>query len=670
MSAVCGGEDTADAVLSDVEEDEDPNSIVIPSPSQEDVSVERFRELVGELERERALRQAAEDSKSELQDKFLRLKSLAHEAIKKRDECGKQRDQAVKEKQETLLINNEVIKQRDEVARQLGEAAKTRDGLQSEMDNSRHMLVSGIEKISGKVSNFKNFAAAGLPRSQKYSGFPAVAYGVIKRTNEIVEELVRQIDATAKSRNEAREQIEQRNYEIAIEVSELEAAINRLKEELENKSSTVESLEKAVAETHGKLADVERQMFEKTEYDEKLKKVEMGRESLRPLMVDQLNLVAQIHDQLYSVIKIVDSNHSDSDLSESLFLPQHTDMEENLRASLAGMESINQLARIVAEKTKDWTDEKINEVKKLNQTVNRSNKEKEQISSLLRSALSKRMTSDSASRTDELFQAAENGLLESGIEFKFNKVIAASHETNGPLNADEDCIYPDVHESQSCIQAGALENIVKASQLEIIELQHTVEGLRAESSLLKEHIESQAKELTHRLQKIEELEEKERVANESVEGLMMDIAASEEEIMRWKVAAEDEAAAGRAVEQEVMVQLSALKQELEEARQSMSESEKKLKFKEETAAAAMAAREAAEKSLRLADTRASRLRYRVEELTRQIEEFETREDSRGRNTPRYACWPWQWLGLDFVGTSRPEIQQQTSNEMELSEPLL
>ncbi|KAL5718343.1 26S proteasome non-ATPase regulatory subunit 2 A [Ranunculus cassubicifolius] len=47
-----------------------------------------------------------------------------------------------------------------------------------------------------------------------------------------------------------------------------------------------------------------------------------------------------------------------------------------------------------------------------------------------------------------------------------------------------------------------------------------------------------------------ELEEKERVANESVEGLMMDIATAEEEITRWKVAAEQEAAAGRAVEQE------------------------------------------------------------------------------------------------------------------------
>ena len=31
---------------------------------------------------------------------------------------------------------------------------------------------------------------------------------------------------------------------------------------------------------------------------------------------------------------------------------------------------------------------------------------------------------------------------------------------------------------------------------------------------------------------------------------MMDIAAAEEEITRWKVAAEQEAAAGRAVEQE------------------------------------------------------------------------------------------------------------------------
>lgn len=118
------------------------------------------------------------------------------------------------------------------------------------------------------------------------------------------------------------------------------------------------------------------------------------------------------------------------------------------------------------------------------------------------------------------------------------------------------------------------------------------------------------------------------------------------------------------------LQLSALKQELEEAKQSMLEWERKLKFKEETATAAMAARDAAEKSLKLADVRASRLRNRVEELTHQLEEFENREDSTGRNRPRYVCWPWQWLGLDFVGVRRLDTQEENSNEMELSEPLL
>lgn len=40
-----------------------------------------------------------------------------------------------------------------------------------------------------------------------------------------------------------------------------------------------------------------------------------------------------------------------------------------------------------------------------------------------------------------------------------------------------------------------------------------------------------------------------------VDGLMMDIAAAEEEITRWKVAAEQEAAAGRAIEQELLSQV-------------------------------------------------------------------------------------------------------------------
>ncbi|KAL6186439.1 hypothetical protein ACLB2K_042559 [Fragaria x ananassa] len=691
MASSGGGDEDADAVLSDVEGD-DPVPIVIKNSSPEKISADRFREILAELDRERHARGAVENSKSELQVQFGRLKALAHEAIKKRDEWGRQRDEAFREKEELSRTNekvaaelaeanrakDEAVQQKEEISRQLDDVVKEKDGLRAEIGNSTHMLMSGIDKISGKVRNFKNFAAGGLPRSNKYTaGLPAVAYGVIKRTNEIVEELVRQVEATAKSRNETREQMDQRNYEIAIEISQLEATIGGLREEVAKKTSMVEDLEKSVAERSGKMSEIEREMEDKLrkaeseaaelrqlarEYDDKLMSLDSKMEEQRPLLVDQLNLVSKIHDRLYHVMRIVDANNLDqSDYSESMFLPQETDMEENLRASLAGMESIYELSRIVMEKSRDLVEEKNHEIKSLDETATRLVKEKEQIGSLLRSALSNRMTSNPSSKTRDLFQVAEDGLREAGIDFKFNKHMG--DRKVDPLEAEEDEVYT---------LAGALENIVKASQLEIIELQHSVEELRAELSLLKQHVEAQAKELDHRMHKIEELEEKERLANESIEGLMMDIAAAEEEITRWKVAAEQEAAAGTGVEQEFVAQLSALKQELEEAKQAIVESEKKLKFKEETADAAIAARDAAEKSLRLADSRASRLRERVEELTRQLEEFENREDlRRGLGGPRYVCWPWQWLGLDFVGFSRSDTEQQnSSNEMELAEPLL
>ena len=61
---------------------------------------------------------------------------------------------------------------------------------------------------------------------------------------------------------------------------------------------------------------------------------------------------------------------------------------------------------------------------------------------------------------------------------------------------------------------------------------------------------------------------------------------------------------------------------MEETKQSLDEENNKLKSKEEMAAAAMATRDTAGKSLHLADARSSRLRARIEELTRQLEELD------------------------------------------------
>ncbi|KAH0916051.1 hypothetical protein HID58_030497 [Brassica napus] len=62
----------------------------------------------------------------------------------------------------------------------------------------------------------------------------------------------------------------------------------------------------------------------------------------------------------------------------------------------------------------------------------------------------------------------------------------------------------------------------------------------------------------------------------------------------------------------------------------------------------------------------------MQELNRKVEELETHRDMNSSNSARYVCWPWQLLGIDFVGGRRVDSvqQQQSSNEMELAEPLL
>ncbi|GER25362.1 paramyosin [Striga asiatica] len=670
------GDEENDAVLSDVEADDLAPINIKTAP--ENISVEKFKELLAELDRERRAREAAENAKSDIQVSFNRLKVLCHEAIKKRDECSRQRDEALREKEEALKklekasadlseeikLKEDTTKQKDEIVRQLEEVGKARESNRVELETGSSMLVSGIEKISRKVSSYKDFGGNGLPKSNKYSGLPAVAYGVVKRTNEIVEELLCQIESSNKLRNEAREQLDQRNYEIAIEVSQLEATISGLREEVAERSKEIASLRQLVDMKDARVADLERESSERLEsmkgeisgLSVLVSENESKIEAQRPMLINQLNYVSKVHNELCEVMKIVDADKS-SELSEYLFVAQETNMEENIKACLAGMESVYELSKTVVEKTRSVVEERGREVKSLNETVSRLVKEKEKFGSLLRSTLSRRMSVDLSSKTNQLFKVAENGLKETGIGFQASK---------GQVDPDE------TEQSEVYALASALENLIKQSQLEIIELQHSVEEIRAELNLYKEHADAQAKELSQCKLQLEELEEKERVANENVEGLMMDVTSAEEEIMRWKVAAQQEADAGKAVEQEFVAQLSAARQELEEARQAVMETEKKLRFKEETALAAMAARDAAEKSLRLADMRAARLRDRVEELTRQLDELDTRETTAsGLSRPRYICWPWQWLGLDYIGGPRSETpQQDAANEMELSEPLI
>ncbi|XP_038989919.1 desmoplakin-like [Phoenix dactylifera] len=521
-----------DAVLSDVDDD-DANTA--PASSGEPPSADdrcRVHNLLAELEQERRARKAAEGELSRLQSTHNRLKAFAQDVIRKRDD-------ALREKEDTARSAARAAVELAEAVRLKDEAVRQKDALRSEVESAAQMLVSGIEKFSGKVADFKNFSAGGLPRSEKHTGMPAVAYGVVKRADEIVEELVKQIDAAAKSRDAAREQVEQRNYEIAIEVSELEATIGGLREEVSKKGSEIERLEKLVTERDAKIYILEmensklRQFSE--DFDSKSRSLETKIQSQRPLLIGQLNHMSKAYEQIHDIIRIADAGTLDqSELLDSLSLGKEMDVDENLQTLFETSVSIYKLAKVAVHKVREKMEEKGQETRVLRDKVDELLVEKQHVGTLLRSALS--------SKTDKVLEMAENVLREAGIDLRLN-----GHGRHGvEEREDDDEVYT---------LAGALQNTVKASQLEIVELQHLVEALRAESSLLKAHVDSQAKEISQQKQQIKELKEKDQMANESVEGLLTDIAAAEEEIVRWKTAAEQEAAAGRAVEQEFLTQV-------------------------------------------------------------------------------------------------------------------
>ncbi|XP_057427590.1 uncharacterized protein At3g49055 isoform X2 [Lotus japonicus] len=205
-------------------------------------------------------------------------------------------------------------------------------------------------------------------------------------------------------------------------------------------------------------------------------------------------------------------------------------------------------------------------------------------------------------------------------------------------------------------KASTVERIMKNLRLEITQLRRALEESRSDTERLQCLTEKQAKEIVENKHYIKELEDRERILTQNVEEFMMEIKEGEEEVARWKEACELEVKAG--------------KNEIEErdklkTKAALDISNGKLRLKEELASTAIAAYEAAERSLQLADSGAVELRKRVEELTRQLEEAEKRARS-SHKVRRRICWPWQVFKLSSgnIGNSRVGNAKRMLPEMQ------
>lgn len=90
----------------------------------------------------------------------------------------------------------------------------------------------------------------------------------------------------------------------------------------------------------------------------------------------------------------------------------------------------------------------------------------------------------------------------------------------------------------------------------------------------------------------------------------------------------------------------------------------KLRLKEELANAAMAAQEAAEASLRISDKRSTQLQQRIEELSTQLEESESRGERRHKHRVRHVCWPWPALRINPATRKGKNVNRRFLPEMQ------
>ncbi|RYQ94053.1 hypothetical protein Ahy_B09g100254 [Arachis hypogaea] len=392
---------------------------------------------------------------------------------------------------------------------------------------------------------------------------------------------------------------------------------------------------------------------------EHLKERVVEGEEKNVLVLKALESLSSIKDCLS---RVAEGLEGEEDVTYVKELSEEPESESNELMEV--LKVVSRYAREVETRIEKHKELRKKEKRELESSLISLTEENRDVSNLLRiallekEALEKRVKGNEHNKRMPLLQFAEFGLHKVGFGFMMGTgTVDQPIETKSDSSESEHVVSLEIHviEDSSVTfecKASTVERIMKNLRLEITHLRRSLEEARSDTERLQCLTEKQGKEIAENKEYIKDLEDRERVLAHNVEEFMMEIREAEEEVARWKEACELEVVAGKNEIQERDKLVDALKLELQKTKGALEISRGKLRLKEEVAATAIAAQEAAERSLKLADTRAVELRERMEELTKQLEEADKRErTTHKQRRRRRLCWPWQLFNL----ASPPEM---------------
>lgn len=385
-----------------------------------------------------------------------------------------------------------------------------------------------------------------------------------------------------------------------------------------------------------------------------------------------LEIVQSAKHGLLRLVKNFNSRVYITENSDQLKCEKTKPLNEEKAVFSVELKKVLELVNLVEEKWGEYEEMRRKERRELENSVASLAEENGDINSLLRIALVEkeaaekslnRLRGNTEQKRAAILQIAERGLQKVGFGFMMGS--ATSEASSDNLDSDTS-VKSDNDECQieAVSLASTVETITKKLRLEITQLQRSLEESRSGMGSLQILSDKQSQKLAENMIYIKELEDREMMLTQKVEALVVENKDAYEQISRWREACEMEVAAGKKAIKEHEELVNILKQELEKTRAASRISNSKLQLKDELVATAIAAREAAESSLQLADSRATELHKQIEELTRQLEEVEKRERINRRRLRRL-CWPWRGLkfgtannttGVRNVTRMLPEMQ--------------
>ncbi|XP_061364485.1 uncharacterized protein At3g49055 isoform X2 [Gastrolobium bilobum] len=379
-------------------------------------------------------------------------------------------------------------------------------------------------------------------------------------------------------------------------------------------------------------------------------KERVEREERNWLMLKALEFLTSMKDRLCRVIEGLEGEKDESFVKEceGERVCVESKLDEESRVLLEEARLISRLAIEVETRVDNYKELRRKEKRELENSLISLTEENRDINNLLRIALlekeslEKRMKGHDHKRTP-LLQFAEFGLQKVGFGFMMG---GGNIEQPTEISGANTVTKSDSSESEEEVVslASTVERIMKNLRLEITQLRRSLDESRSDTERLQCLTDKQAKEIVENKLYIKELEDRERMLTQNVEEFFMEIKEAEEEVARWKEACELEVVAGKNEIQE---------RDKVKTKAALDISNGKLRLKEELAMTAIAAQEAAERSLKLADGRSVELRQRIEELTRQLEESEKRE--RNSHKVRRICWPWQVFNLSSANITNTRV---------------